>query len=149
MAEKINIQLTKQRHPKVFDYFESFEGTPLQALETLLTQNEMQQKMLDERSDILEDFTRLLKPELLQMRLALRATEKQTWMLAQIKNTELYEREVLRPDQPFPKAKTLADYRSEPYAILEGKWKEMLTTIRQERAERASYEMEKWEEGLK
>ncbi|RZI47881.1 hypothetical protein [Lactococcus kimchii] len=149
MAEKINIQLTKQRHPKLFDYFESFSGTPLQALEALLIQNEVQQKMLEERSTILEEFTRLLKPELLQMRLALRATEKQTWILSQIKNTEFYEREVLRPDQPFPKAKTIADYRSEPFAILDGKWKDMLTMIRQERAERASYEMEKWEEGLK
>lgn len=149
MTEYINLQLSKKRHPKLVDYFESFKGTPLQALEALLLHCETQEKMLNERSDILEEFTRLLKPELLQMRLALRATEKQTWMLTQIKNTELYEREVLRPDQPFPKAKTLADYRSEPYAILESRWKDMLTSIRQERAEKASYEMKKWEEGLK
>ncbi|AYG02028.1 hypothetical protein [Lactococcus allomyrinae] len=149
MAEKINIQLTKQRHPELFGYFETFEGTSIQALGALLNQNEKLKKKLDERSDLLEDFTKLLKPELLQMRLALRATEKQTWLLAQIKNTELYEREVLRPDQPLPKAKTFAEYRSEPFAILDGKWKEMLTTIRQERAERASYEMNKWEESLK
>lgn len=149
MTEYINLQLSKKRHPKLVNYFESFEGTPLQALEALLAQIQMQQKIIEERGDILEDFTRLLKPELLQLRLALRATEKQTWMLTQLKNTELYEREVLRPDQPFPKSKTLADYRTEPYAILESKWKDMLTSIRQERAERASYEMEKWEEGLK
>ncbi|SFL56994.1 hypothetical protein [Lactococcus garvieae] len=102
MASKINIQLSKERHPELFKYFEENEGSPLQVLERLLNENKSMKFSLDERQDLLSDFSKMMLKELIPIRLALRTTEKQTWMLSQLKNTEIIERNIWNTDRPYP-----------------------------------------------
>lgn len=141
--EQINVRLYKSRHPKLFSYFETHDGTPLQVLEDLINENERQKYIINERKDVVEEFGKLLMPELLQIRLASRASEKYSWTLAQIKNTELYERQMLQPDNPFPKVKTTSEWKSETFALADTKWDDMMKNIKEQRADRANREMAK------
>ncbi|KST87967.1 hypothetical protein LKF67_2481 [Lactococcus lactis subsp. lactis] len=143
MVDKINIQLSKQRHGKIFSYFETHDGTPLQILQDLINENECQKIIINERKDVVEEFGKLFMPELLQIRLATRASEKYSWTLAQIKNTELYERQMLQPDNPFPKVKTTSEWKSETFALADTKWDDMMKNIKEQRADRANREMAK------
>ncbi|MFK4926805.1 hypothetical protein ACI1TM_09105 [Lactococcus garvieae] len=149
MASKINIQLSKERHPELFKYFEENEGSPLQVLERLLNENKSMKFSLGERQDLLSDFSKLMLKELIPMRLALRTTEKQTWMLSQLKNTEIIERNIYNPDRPFPKPRTLQENTSEAFALLDTTWEEFIKAKQVEYASRTNKKLEQYENELR
>lgn len=142
MASKINIQLSKERHPELFKYFEENEGSPLQVLERLLNENKSMKFSLGERQDLLSDFSKMMLKELIPMRLALRTTEKQTWMLSQLKNTEIIERNIYNPDRPFPKPRTLQENTSEAFALLDTTWEEFIKAKQVEYASRTNKKLD-------
>jgi hypothetical protein len=149
MASKINIQLSKERHPELFKYFEENEGSPLQVLERLLNENKSMKFSLGERQDLLSDFSKMMLKELIPMRLALRTTEKQTWMLSQLKNTEIIERNIYNPDRPFPKPRTLQENTSEAFALLDTTWEEFIKAKQVEYASRTNKKLEQYENELR
>lgn len=149
MASKINIQLSKERHPELFKYFEENEGSPLQVLERLLNENKSMKFSLGERQDLLSDFSMMMLKELIPMRLALRTTEKQTWMLSQLKNTEIIERNIYNPDRPFPKPRTLQENTSEAFALLDTTWEEFIKAKQVEYASRTNKKLEQYENELR
>lgn len=149
MASKINIQLSKERHPELFKYFEENEGSPLQVLERLLNENKSMKFSLGERQDLLSDFSKIMLKELIPMRLALRTTEKQTWMLSQLKNTEIIERNIYNPDRPFPKPRTLQENTSEAFALLDTTWEEFIKAKQVEYASRTNKKLEQYENELR
>lgn len=149
MASKINIQLSKERHPELFKYFEENEGSPLQVLERLLNENKSMKFSLGERQDLLSNFSKMMLKELIPMRLALRTTEKQTWMLSQLKNTEIIERNIYNPDRPFPKPRTLQENTSEAFALLDTTWEEFIKAKQVEYASRTNKKLEQYENELR
>ncbi|WP_019292162.1 hypothetical protein [Lactococcus petauri] len=149
MASKINIQLSKERHPELFKYFEENEGSPLQVLERLLNENKSMKFSLGERQDLLSDFSKMMLKELIPIRLALRTTEKQTWMLSQLKNTEIIERNIYNPDRPFPKPRTLQENTSEAFALLDTTWEEFIKAKQVEYASRTNKKLEQYENELR
>lgn len=149
MARKINIQLSKERHPELFKYFEENEGSPLQVLERLLNENKSMKFSLGERQDLLSNFSKMMLKELIPMRLALRTTEKQTWMLSQLKNTEIIERNIYNPDRPFPKPRTLQENTSEAFALLDTTWEEFIKAKQVEYASRTNKKLEQYENELR
>lgn len=149
MASKINIQLSKERHPELFKYFEENEGSPLQVLERLLNENKSMKFSLDERQDLLSDFSKMMLKELIPMRLALRTTEKQTWMLSQLKNTEILERNIWNTERPYPKPRTLQENTSEAFALLDTTWEEFIKAKQVEYASRTNKKLEQYENELR
>ena len=149
MARKINIQLSKERHPELFKYFEENEGSPLQVLERLLNENKSMKFSLDERQDLLSDFSKMMLKELIPIRLALRTTEKQTWMLSQLKNTEIIERNIWNTDRPYPKPRTLQENTSEAFALLDTTWEEFIKAKQVEYASRTNKKLEQYENELR
>ncbi|MDT2528053.1 hypothetical protein P7D23_10195 [Lactococcus petauri] len=149
MASKINIQLSKERHPELFKYFEENEGSPLQVLERLLNENKSMKFSLDERQDLLSDFSKMMLKELIPIRLALRTTEKQTWMLSQLKNTEIIERNIWNTDRPYPKPRTLQENTSEAFALLDTTWEEFIKAKQVEYASRTNKKLEQYENELR
>lgn len=149
MARKINIQLSKERHPELFKYFEENEGSPLQVLERLLNENKSMKFSLDERQDLLSDFSKLMLKELIPIRLALRTTEKQTWMLSQLKNTEILERNIWNTERPYPKPRTLQENTSEAFALLDTTWEEFIKAKQVEYASRTNKKLEQYENELR
>lgn len=144
MASKINIQLSKERHPELFKYFEENEGSPLQLLERLLNENKSMKFSLNERKSLMDDFSELMMKELIPMRLALRTTEKQTWMLSQLKNTEILERNIWNTERPYPKPRTLQDNTSEAFALLDTTWEEYIKAKQVEYASKTQRKLEKY-----
>lgn len=149
MASKINIQLSKERHPELFKYFEENEGSPLQVLERLLNENKSMKFSLDERQDLLSDFSKMMLKELIPIRLALRTTEKQTWMLSQLKNTEILERNIWNTERPYPKPRTLQENTSEAFALLDTTWEEFIKAKQVEYASRTNKKLEQYENELR
>lgn len=149
MASKINIQLSKERHPELFKYFEENEGSPLQVLERLLNENKSMKFSLGERQDLLSDFSKMMLKELIPIRLALRTTEKQTWMLSQLKNTEIIERNIWNTDRPYPKPRTLQENTSEAFALLDTTWEEFIKAKQVEYASRTNKKLEQYENELR
>ena len=149
MARKINIQLSKERHPELFKYFVENEGSPLQVLERLLNENKSMKFSLDERQDLLSDFSKLMLKELIPIRLALRTTEKQTWMLSQLKNTEILERNIWNTERPYPKPRTLQENTSEAFALLDTTWEEFIKAKQVEYASRTNKKLEQYENELR
>ena len=149
MASKINIQLSKERHPELFKYFEENEGSPLQVLERLLNENKSMKFSLGERQDLLSDFSKMTLKELIPIRLALRTTEKQTWMLSQLKNTEILERNIWNTERPYPKPRTLQENTSEAFALLDTTWEEFIKAKQVEYASRTNKKLEQYENELR
>lgn len=145
MASKINIQLSKERHPELFKYFEENEGSPLQVLEHLIHENQRLRLSLDERQNLMEDFSKIILKELIPIRLALRTTEKQTWLLSQLKNTEILERAIYEPNRPYPLPQTVKERRSEPFSILDTVWEDYIRALQVERASRTTQTLEHYE----
>lgn len=104
---------------------------------------------LDERQDLLSDFSKMMLKELIPIRLALRTTEKQTWMLSQLKNTEIIERNIYNPDRPFPKPRTLQENTSEAFALLDTTWEEFIKAKQVEYASRTNKKLEQYENELR
>ena len=149
MSEEIRVILRSDRHPELFKFFKESEGKPLQVLERLLNENKSMKFSLDERQDLLSDFSKMMLKELIPIRLALRTTEKQTWMLSQLKNTEILERNIWNTERPYPKPRTLQDNTSEPFAILDTTWEEFIKAKQVEYASRTNKKLEQYENELR
>lgn len=146
---KINIQILENRHPELYQFFKESGDKPLQVLERLVKDNQRMKVSLEERQSLMAEFSQVLLRELVPMRLALRTTEKQIWMLSQLKNTEIMERNLYHPDQPFPRPQTLKERTSEPFALLSTLWEDYIREKQVEYASRTQRKMAQYEESLK
>lgn len=145
MPQEIRVILNSERHPELFQFFKESEKKPLQVLEHLIHENERLKLSLDERQDLMEDFSRIILKELIPIRLALRTTEKQTWLLSQLKNTEILERAIYEPNRPYPLPQTVKERRSEPFSILDTVWEDYIRALQVERASRTTQTLEHYE----
>lgn len=145
MRQEIRVILNSERHPELFQFFKESEKKPLQVLEHLIHENERLKLSLDERQNLMEDFSKIILKELIPIRLALRTTEKQTWLLSQLKNTEILERNIYEPNRPYPLPQTVKERRSEPFSILDTVWEDYIRALQVERASRTTQKLEHYE----
>ena len=145
MSQEIRVILNSERHPELFQFFKESEKKPLQVLEHLIHENQRLRLSLDERQDLMEDFSKIILKELIPIRLALRTTEKQTWLLSQLKNTEILERAIYEPNRPYPLPQTVKERRSEPFSILDTVWEDYIRALQVERASRTTQTLEHYE----
>lgn len=145
MPQEIRVILNSERHPELFQFFKESEKKPLQVLEHLIHENQRLKLSLDERQDLMEDFSKIILKELIPIRLALRTTEKQTWLLSQLKNTEILERAIYEPNRPYPLPQTVKERRSEPFSILDTVWEDYIRALQVERASRTTQTLEHYE----
>ena len=145
MSQEIRVILNSERHPELFQFFKESEKKPLQVLEHLIHENERLKLSLDERQNLMEDFSKIILKELIPIRLALRTTEKQTWLLSQLKNTEILERAIYEPNRPYPLPQTVKERRSEPFSILDTVWEDYIRALQVERASRTTQTLEHYE----
>lgn len=128
MTENINIVINKERHPEIFEYFEKYEGRPLYALNLLFNDHLRLNDIKNERKETLNEYSKFMMKELVPLRLAIREIEKDSWMMKQLKNSEIND--ILIFNEPrYETLWSTQKVKAEFYSLLETQWEDYLNEL--------------------
>ncbi|MQW24021.1 MULTISPECIES: hypothetical protein [unclassified Lactococcus] len=128
MSERINVQIFKDRHQDLYAYLEQSDLKPLTALVNLLEENKQLKFLLNDRKTTLNEYSKFMMKELVPLRLAIREIEKDSWMMKQLKNSEIND--ILIFNEPrYETLWSTQKVKAEFYSLLETQWEDYLNEL--------------------
>ena len=148
MTENINIVINKDRHPEIFEYFEKYEGRPLYALNLLFNDHLRLNDIKNERQESLNEYSKFMMKELVPLRLAIREIEKDSWIMKQLKNSEINDIQTFH-EQRYEKLWPTKKVKAKVISQLETQWEDYINELNIRHNEREGKILKQREDELK